>query len=608
MIWLAKMRRCAQLGSPPISWQLVIMKCLHRKIRIGIIAACTVAAVPVMGQQNQPEDSTGRSVNKLVTAKRHMVAAAHPDAVAVGLEMLRRGGSAADAAIAVQLVLSLVEPQSSGIGGGAFLLFHDSTKNRTVAFDGRETAPIAATPDLFLTEDGTPMNFGAAVVGGRSVGTPGTVALLARLFQEHGKLTWPELFAPAIRLAREGFIVGPRLAKMLASDRGQRLRTYAAARDYFFPGGEPLRAGARRTNLQFAETLIAIAERGPAAFYSGAIAEDIVAAVRNATGNPGSLSLADLASYDIVRRDPVCHGYRSYRVCGMGPPSSGGLTVGQTLGMLSAFDLRAMTPDDPQSWHLLAEASKLAFADRNQYIADSDFIFVPEAGLLDPDYVLKRATFIRPETAILPPVVHGLPPGTPKPIHAPDKQRGRPGTSHISIVDDAGNAVSMTTTIEGAFGSQLMVRGFLLNNELTDFSFVPIRDGKPVANRVEPRKRPRSSMAPTLVFNADGSLRLIVGSPGGSRIIGYVAKTLVAALDWDMDIQAAIDLGHVVNRNGATDVEAGTEAAALAPMLKTLGHTVRVRDLNSGLHGIEIVDGMLRGGADPRREGIARGD
>lgn len=574
----------------------------------GLISAWLIAASPAIGQQNQPEDSTGRTNNQLTTASRHMVAAAHPDAVAAGLEMLRRGGGAADAAIAVQLVLNLVEPQSSGIGGGAFLLFYDAEKNETVAFDGRETAPIAATPDLFLTADGTPVKFGAAIVGGRSVGTPGTVALLARVFQEHGKLTWPELFAPAIRLAQEGFIVGPRLAMMLASDRGQRLRTFATARDYFFPGGRPLRAGTRKTNPAFAQTLIAIAERGPAAFYSGSIAQDIVDTVRDAPGNPGRLSLSDLASYDIVRRDPVCHGYRSYRVCGMGPPSSGGLTVGLTLGMLTAFDLPGMGPEDPQGWHLLAEASKLAFADRNQYMADSDFVPVPEVGLLNPDYVAKRAAFIRREASILPPVVHGLPPGTPAKKSAPDTQNGRPGTSHISIVDEDGNAVSMTTTIEGAFGSQLMVRGFLLNNELTDFSFVPSKTGQLVANRVEPRKRPRSSMAPTIVFNADRSLRLVVGSPGGSRIIGYVAKSLVAVLDWNMDIQAAIDLGHVVNRNGATDFEAGTEAEALVPAFKALGHSTRVRDLTSGLHGIEIVDGKLRGGADPRREGVARGD
>jgi gamma-glutamyltranspeptidase/glutathione hydrolase len=573
-----------------------------------LIAACIVLAAPASGQQVQPEDSTGRTEKHLASADRHMVAAAHPAAVEAGLEMLRNGGSAADAAIAVQLLLNLVEPQSSGIGGGAFLLFYDAGTGAVDAFDGRETAPVAATPDLFLKPDGTPMSFASAVVGGRAVGTPGTVALLARLFQEHGKLTWPELFAPAIRLAQDGFIVGPRLAAMLASERADRLKTFEAAREYFFPDGKPLRAGDRRTNPAFAETLIAIAERGPAAFYAGPIAQDIVDTVRNAPGNPGRLSLADLAAYDIVRRTPVCHDYRSYRVCGMGPPSSGGLTVGQILGMLSHFDLPGMAPDDPRGWHLVAEASKLAFADRNRYIADTDFVPVPEAGLLDPGYLAKRAGFIRQDTSILPPMVHGLPPGLDGNDRAPDATNGRPGTSHIAIVDGEGNAVSMTTTIEGAFGSQLMVRGFLLNNELTDFSFRPAVDGQPVANRVEPRKRPRSSMAPTMVFNADGTLRLVVGSPGGSRIIGYVAKTLVAVLDWGLDIQAAIDLGHVVNRNGATDLEAGTGAAALAPALEALGHTTRVRDLNSGLHGIEIVDGRLHGGADPRREGTARGD
>ena len=582
----------------------------HRRLHIFIAVwlAMAILAAPALGQQQQPEDSTGRGAHELSVAKRHMVAAAHPDAVAAGLEMLRRGGSAADAAIAVQLVLSLVEPQSSGIGGGAFLLFFNAQTDEVVAFDGRETAPVAATPDLFLNANGTPMTFPEAVVGGRAVGTPGTVALLARLYQEHGKLTWAELFGPAIRLAQDGFVVGLRLAQMLAGTRAERLRTYAAARDYFFPDGRPLQAGTRKTNPAFAETLVAIAERGPAAFYTGPIAEDIVEAVRTAPGNPGRLSLADLAAYDIVRRTPVCHGYRSYRICGMGPPSSGGLTVGQILGMLSHFDLPGMGPRDPRSWHLIAEASKLAFADRNRYMADSDFSPVPEAGLLDPDYLAMRARLIREGTSILLPVVHGLPPGVTRPGNAPDPTNGRPGTSHISIVDDAGNAISMTTTIEGAFGSQLMVHGFLLNNELTDFSFRPSRDGAPVANRVEPRKRPRSSMAPSLVFNADGSLRLVIGSPGGSRIIGYVAKTLVAALDWGMDIQEAIDLGHLVNRNGATDLEAGTEAARLAPALQALGHTVRIRDLNSGLHGIERVDGELRGGADPRREGIARGD
>ena len=322
---------------------------LSRHLPCALALLGIAVAGPANAQQPQPEDSTGRADKTLVIADRHMVVAAHPDAVAAGLEILRRGGSAADAAITVQLVLNLVEPQSSGIGGGGFLLFYDAGKDELVAFDGRETAPAAATPDLFLAPDGTPMKFGAALIGGRAVGTPGTVALLAQLFQAHGKLTWPELFAPAIRLAQEGFIVGPRLAKMLAGNRGMRLRTFPAARDYFFPDGRPLRAGNRKTNPEFARTLIAIAERGPAAFYTGPIAQDIVAAVQGASGNPGRLSLADLAGYEIVRRTPVCHEYRSYHVCGMGPPSSGGLTVGQILGMLSHFDLPGMNADDPRS-------------------------------------------------------------------------------------------------------------------------------------------------------------------------------------------------------------------------------------------------------------------
>lgn len=575
----------------------------------AILAALLLfAAPPAHAQSPQPEDSTGRGEHKLVLADQQMVAAAHPDAVAAGLKMLRDGGSAADAAIAVQLVLNLVEPQSSGIGGGAFLLFHDRKSRKTIAYDGRETAPAASRPDHFLNPDGTPMSFGNAIVGGRSVGTPGTVALLADLHAEHGKLPWPDLFAPAIRLAKEGFIVGPRLAAMLAGPRAERIRTFATTRAYFFPDGKPLRAGMRKTNPAFAETLRQIAQQGPKAFYDGPIAAAIVAAVRHAPVNPGVLSLEDLLAYRVVARAPVCHLYRAFEVCGMGPPSSGGVAVGQILGILSNFDLPAMGPENVQSWHLLNEASKLAFADRNQYLADADFIDVPTDGLLNPDYLATRASFIRTKTSIIPPVVPGRPPGAPAKLPGADSQTGRPGTSHISIVDADGNAVSMTTTIEGAFGSQIMVGGFLLNNELTDFSFRPVVDGERVANRLEPGKRPRSSMAPTIVFDESGSLRLVVGSPGGSRIIGYVAKTLIAVLDWNLDIQTAIDMGHLVNRNRFTDIESGTPAAKLQAPLEALGNRVKLRDLNSGLHGIEIVDGKLRGGADPRREGVARGN
>ena len=597
------------VGHNTIPWQLVGMTTfMHARFLICLMLGCIVGPSLALAQSPQPEESTGRGQNQLSHASRHMVAAAHPDAVHAGLETLNRGGSAADAAIAVQLVLNLVEPQSSGIGGGAFALFHDAGSSDTVAYDGRETAPQGIKPDHFLKPDGSPLPFRDAVLGGHSVGTPGTLALLAALHRAHGKLPWADLFKPAIRLSKDGFTVGPRLAAMLAGPRAERLKTFAATRNYFFPGGTPLAAGQTRTNPAFAASLTAIAANGPDVFYRGDLAQAMVAAVRQAPTNPGLLSRADLAAYKVIRRQPVCHAYRSFRVCGMGPPSSGGLTVGQILGILENFEMSELGPDNPRSWHLLNEASKLAFADRNQYMADADFVPVPTSGLLDRDYLATRAGFIREKTSIIPPMVPGNPPGAPVTPTGSDTQTGRPGTSHISIVDADGSALSMTTTIEGAFGSQIMVGGFLLNNELTDFSFLPEKDGAPVANRMAPGKRPRSSMAPTIVFDANDKLRLVVGSPGGSRIIGYVAKTLIAVLGWNMDIQSAIDLGHLVNRNRFTDLESGTSAVELQPALEALGNRVQIRDMNSGLHGIEIVDNTLRGGADPRREGEARGD
>ncbi len=567
-----------------------------------------VLASPVLAQDRQPEDSTGSQHHTLARAERHMVAAAHPKATATGLKILRAGGSAADAAVAVQLILNLVEPQSSGIGGGAFLLHHDGATKELSAYDGRETAPLAATEKMFLKSDGTPMKFFDAVVGGRAVGTPGTVALLATVHKSHGRLPWSSLFEPAIALAKNGFTVTPRLEGLLQDARGERLRTHASAADYFFPDGEPLKAGTVVTNQPFAKTLRTIADNGPDAFYSGAIAADIVAATQGVKGNPGVLAEADLMAYQVKKRAPICYRYRRNRICGVGPPSSGALTVGQTLGILKHFELPSLGPNNPDSWHLIAEASKLAFADRARYMADSDFVPVPVKGLLNRSYLAARAKLISREHAAATPVPAGEPPRRNERLQAPDQSQGRPGTSHISIVDGDGNAVSMTTTIEGAFGSQLMVRGFLLNNELTDFSFLPIRNGLTVANRVGPGKRPRSSMAPTMVFDLDGNLKLVVGSPGGSRIIGYVAQTLIAVLDWGLDIQSAIDLGHVVNRNGATDFEAGTNAVSFQAALAVRGHETRQSDLNSGLHGIAVTADGLRGGADPRREGVALGD
>jgi gamma-glutamyltranspeptidase/glutathione hydrolase len=409
-------------------------------------------------------------------------------------------------------------------------------------------------------------------------------------------------------MARDGFTVSPRLAGLLAGPDGERLRAEPTTRDYFFPGGSALRAGDIVRNPAFADTLERLADGGTVAFHTGDIARDIAAAVRGHPRNPGTLSVDDLGGYEVVERNPACLVYRSRRVCGMGPPSSGGLAVAQILGMLERFDLPAMRPGDPAAWHLIVEASKLAFADRNRYVADPDQVRVPAAGLLDRGYLAARSALIDP-TAVQPvPAAAGAPHWRDGRGLAADAADGRPGTSHLSVVDADGNAVAMTTTIEGAFGAHLMVRGFLLNNQLTDFSFRPEIDGVPVANAVAPGKRPRSSMAPTMVFEPDGALRLVAGSPGGSRIIGYVAKTLIGVLDWRLDVQAAVAVPHVVNRNGTTDVEADRGAEGLANDLRATGHGVALRELNSGLHVIEIRDGVLYGGADPRREGVARGN
>lgn len=576
----------------------------------GLALAAAIAAMPLgaLAQEVQPEEATGRTERALVTSQDFMVAAANPLAVEAGYEVLKSGGTAADSMIAVQLILNLVEPQSSGIGGGAFLLYHDAETGETTAYDGRETAPMSADGALFLGDDGEPVGFWDAVVGGRSVGTPGTLRLMEAVHQDHGALPWKGLFQAAIDLSEEGFEVSPRLAGLLEGSRAERLRTYPAARDYFFPDGEVLKVGDILTNHEFAETLRLVAEKGSEVFYSGEIGRDIIATVRNAEGNPGQLAQADMESYDIVRREPVCVAYRGNDICGMGPPSSGALTVGQILGILEHFDMPSMGPDSVAGWHLFAEASKLAYADRALYMADSDFVPMPTEGLVDPGYLKARSQLIDHEQAMETPASAGNPPWREGMLYSPDGSMELPGTSHISIVDAEGNAVSMTTTIESGFGSNLMVRGFLLNNELTDFSFRPERDGRQIANRVEPGKRPRSSMAPTLVFDAEGNLLMVVGSPGGSRIIEYVAKTLVAVLDWDMDIQSAIDLGHVVNRNGGTDLEAGTDAELLQAELEARGQTVTVRDLNSGLHGIVVTENGLVGGADPRREGTVLGD
>ena len=540
-------------------------------------------------------------------ARHYMIAAANPHAARAGLEILRAGGGAIDAAIAAQMVLNLVEPQSSGIGGGGFLLYYDAARGETVAFDGRETAPAAATPALFLDDQGRPLGFFDAVIGGRSVGVPGVLAMLEKAHARYGRLPWARLFAPAIALAEKGFPISPRLNELIGKAPG--LDRFAATRAYFLtPDGAPKPVGTRLRNPALAETLRLIAAEGSAPFYRGAIAADIVAAVRGAAGNPGGMTRADLAAYRARALPPVCAPYRAWRVCGMGLPSSGGITTLQILGLIEGFDLAALAPGSVEAVHLIAEASRLAFADRGRYLADDAFVRVPVAGLLDRGYLAARAALIDPARAMTGPAAPGAPPESAGLDLAPgDAALGR-STTHLSVIDGEGNAVSFTSSIESAFGSRLMVRGFLLNNQLTDFSFRPEIDGAPVANRVEPGKRPRSSMAPTLVFDRSGGLVLAIGSPGGSRIIGYVTEALVAFLDWGLDVRAAVALPHFVNRNGATDLEAGTPLVAIADALEARGHEVRIRPLNSGLHGIAVRGGGLEGGADPRREGVALGD
>jgi len=558
-------------------------------------------------QRPSPEAATGRAERAPVVAQEHMVVAAHPLAAEAGERVLAEGGTAVDAAITVQLVLNLVEPQSSGIGGGVFMLHYDGAKRELTALDGRETAPAGARPELFLDAEGKPLKFYDAVVGGRSVGTPGTLRLMELAHKLHGRLPWGRLFEPAIRLADEGFAVSPRLAALVAQD-ADRLGRSAAARAYFFgPDGAPLPAGTLLRNPEFAATLRAVAERGADAFYTGEIARDIVETVQRHEGNPGTLSAEDLAGYRVPIREPVCAPYRGHDVCGMGPPSSGALTVGQILGLLGHFDMAALTPGSPEAAHLFAEASKLAYADRALYMADADFVRVPTKGLVDPAYLTLRAQQISRDRAG-PRAVAGNPPWRQAASYAPDRSLEYPSTTHFSIVDRNGNIASVTSTIEDGFGSRLMVRGFLLNNELTDFSFAPADErGRPVANRVEPGKRPRSSMAPTIVFDGSRAPVLVVGSPGGARIIPYVAQAIVGVLDWKLDAQAAVSMPHVANLNGPTELEAGTAATALQPALEALGHEVKLQEMNSGLHAIAIRSGRLTGGVDPRREGRAIG-
>ena len=547
--------------------------------------------------------------------KRHAIAAANPHASKAGLEMLRRGGSAVDAAIAAQMVLTLVEPQSSGIGGGAFLLHYapgDPAAGRAPdlrAYDGRETTPAAATPDMFISPEKGPLKFRDRLVGGTATGVPGAVRMLEMAHRKHGRLPWAALFEPAIRLAEKGFEISPRLHSLMRRYK-KRLGRFAAARNYFLtPDGEPRPLGSFLVNRPLAAALRRIANEGADAMHRGAIARDIATAVANSPHRPLAMTAADLAAYRAKERKILCRPYRAWRICTMPPPTSGGIVTLQMLTMLERFDLARMEPGSVQAVHLISEASKLAFADRDQYVADPDLVDVPVDGLLDRAYLAHRSGLISAlrSTGKATP---GVPPGRQARRFAPDTAPKLVGTSHISVIDGDGNAVAMTTSVGGVFGSGLMAHGFVLNSQLADFSAEPEQDGVPVVNRVEPGKRPRSSMSPTLVLDGDGRLVMTVGSPGGSSIIGYVVKSLIGVLDWRLSMQDALSLPNHVNRNrsAGTELEKGTTLEDIADRLRAMGHKVRVRAKVSGLHGIRVTPNGLDGGADHRREGVAIGD
>ncbi|RUR32800.1 gamma-glutamyltransferase [Vreelandella andesensis] len=565
-----------------------------------------------------PEVGSGFEEKPGWEASTFAVAAANPLATDAGYQVLKAGGNAIDAAVAVQMVLALVEPQSSGIGGGAFLMHYDGRDVQ--AYDGRETAPAAATGELF-TENGEPLDFADAVASGLSVGVPGTVRMLEMAHAEHGLLSWKSLLMPAITLAEEGFAVSQRLHTSLANDTA--LRENALASDFYYTDdGNPLAVGDTLKNPALAVILRRIAEEGSLALYEGDIALDLVERVQSHPVRPGELSVDDLSGYAALERDPLCTPWQQWEVCGFPPPSSGHLTVMQILGMLDQQPLLEAPLENGVSssgWlHQFLEASRLAFADRGRYIGDPDFVEAPGGDwtlMLAPEYLAKRSALIGDKS-----MGGNAKPGNPGELSvslASQPEQPEYGTSHISIVDEEGNAVAMTTTIEQAFGSRILADGgtglaggYLLNNELTDFSFVPEIDGEPVANRVEPGKRPRSSMSPTLVFDQEsGELVASLGSPGGAAIIHYTARTLLAMRDWGLNAQEALSLPHAITLGGDVFVEEGRFPDDTIEALRERGHSVSERELTSGLQAImRLDDGSLYGGADPRREGIVMGD
>lgn len=581
---------------------MVFVQTLRIALLLALLSALLSGAAGAESPA-QPESASGLAPRLEARGRLFMAVTANPLATDAAVEILQAGGTAADAAIAAQLVLNLVEPQSSGLGGGGFLLYHDEKEKRLRAYDGREKAPAAARPERFIGADGLPLPFYEAAVGGRSVGVPGIPALLEQVYRNHGRTLWPRLFAPALRLAIEGFPLSPRLYKLLEEDRF--LRDDPAARRLYYDGaGNPKPVGTKIINREFGFTLLALAQHGAKYLYEGPLAGDIAKAVQGHAKNPGDLTETDLANYKVIEREPLC-GERlgSYRVCGMPPPSSGGLAVLQLLTFAEAA--AGMAPLSTDSVHRFAEAGRLAYADRARYVADPAFAPVPVSALLDPAYLAERIRLIRPEKS-MGQAEAGEVAGSQ--AFGEDVPAELPATTHIAIVDAEGNAASLTSSVEAAFGSRIMVRGFLLNNQLTDFSFRPDVGGKPVANRVEAGKRPLSSMAPTMVYDPAGRLICVIGSPGGSRIINYVAETLMGLLAWNLSPADAVALPHFGSRNGPTELERGTPLVAFRAALEKRGHTVKVDDMTSGLSVILRRGDEWVGAADPRREGKARGE
>ena len=570
--------------------------------RIFALLAGAMACAVVQPATAAPPKTTGAP-----PAAHHMIVAAEPDAAQAGLEMLRAGGSAVDAAIAAQMVLTLVEPQSSGIGGGSYLIVSDGAALH--AYDGRETAPASARPNMFLDAQGRPRDHEAMVPGGLSVGIPGTVAVLAMAHQAHGRLPWGQLIQPALRLAEQGFKVPPRLSIELQDYAAAYARMPDLRAAFFNPDGSPIKPGQVLKNLKLAETLREIAEGGADAYYNGVIAGEIAAAVSNAPVNPTRMTVSDVAGYRPKERTPLCGPYRGYRVCSMPPSTSGGTTVLQILGMIERFPSSQLQPRTLSEAHLVSEASRLAYADRSQWLGDPDFGPVPLPGLVDRSYLERRSRQIDPMHA-MGFAVPGVPPMRKAGLldFAPQRPQVEFGTSHLSVVDDKGEVVSMTTSVEAAFGAEIMAGGFILNNQLTDFSFEPVIEGKDVANAPAAGKRPLSAMAPTIVFGPDGKFFAAVGSPGGRQIIAYVAQAIVSLVDGKLSMPETAAVPRHANLNGPTLIERGTELERFAPALAAMGHQVSLVRFDSGVNGIRRVPGGYEGGADPRREGVALGD